>query len=354
MTQAGGNTLRLGSSPLVGPPARVTYLVPSLPPGMVVTPREAGPRLATGSGAQPMQTILLRMASPQGGFTTVPGGTIAVPANLMPANASGSPTGTPAGATTMMVATATGSQVRMVRAPPPMTLPRGGATLTLPPGTTLVRAPMASNMRPGVPQQMSVVRPPVPTASTPATPTTLSLPPKPTLQVQVPGAGGSTPVRLPQPPLQVQVPISGASGTGAVRPAKLDGNVSLIKTQHPASLPPTPRYIDDPKKKRLPPKPALKITKAASGEKGLVLSWNMTFNTLYADIQTYQLYAYQETNSPPATSHWKKVGDVRALPLPMACTLTQFIEGHKYHFAVRAVDVHNRLGPFSDPSSILL
>lgn len=87
---------------------------------------------------------------------------------------------------------------------------------------------------------------------------------------------------------------------------------------------------------------------------GLVLSWNMTFNTLYADIQTYQLYAYQETNSPPATSHWKKVGDVRALPLPMACTLTQFIEGHKYHFAVRAVDVHNRLGPFSDPSSILL
>ncbi|XP_072146177.1 uncharacterized protein [Dermacentor andersoni] len=267
VTQAGGNTLRLNSSPLVGPPARVTYLVPSLPPGMVVTPREAGPRLAAGSGAQPMQTILLRMASPQGGFTTVPGGTIAVPANLMPANASGSPTGTPAGATTMMVATATGSQVRMVRAPPPMTLPRGGATLTLPPGTTLVRAPMASNMRPGAPQQMSVVRPPVPAASAPATPTTLSLPPKPTLQVQVPGAGASTPVRLPQPPLQVQVPASGGSAPGAVRPAKPEGNVSLIKTQHPASLPPTPRYIDDPKKKRLPPKPALKITKAASGEK---------------------------------------------------------------------------------------
>uniref|UniRef100_L7LXC0 Putative activating transcription factor 7 n=1 Tax=Rhipicephalus pulchellus TaxID=72859 RepID=L7LXC0_RHIPC len=353
VTQAGANAVRLSSSSLVGPPTRVTYLVPSLPPGMVVTPREAGPRLATGSGPQPMQTILLRMATPPGGFTTVPGGAIAMPTGLLPANASGGPAGTPSGATTMMVATAAGSQVRMVRAPPPMTLPRGGTTLTLPPGTTLVRAPLASSMRPGVPQQMSVVRPPAPTASTAATTSNLSLPPKPTLQVQVPGA----PVRLPppsQPSLQVQVP--GSSTT--VQPAKPDAPVSIIKAgaqqPHPASLPPTPRYIDDPKKKRLPPKPALKITKAASGEKGLVLSWNMTFNSLYADIQTYQLYAYQETNSPPATSHWKKVGDVRALPLPMACTLTQFIEGHKYHFAVRAVDVHNRLGPFSDPSSILL
>lgn len=91
-----------------------------------------------------------------------------------------------------------------------------------------------------------------------------------------------------------------------------------------------------------------------SRRKGLVLSWNMNFNSMYADIQTYQLYAYQETSAAPATSFWKKVGDVRALPLPMACTLTQFVDGHKYHFAVRAVDVHNRLGPFSDPTCILL
>lgn len=274
-----------------------------------------------------------------------------MPTGLLPANASGSPGGTQSGTTTMMVATAAGSQVRMVRTPQPVTLSRGGTTVTLPPGTTLVRAPVAPNMRPGIPQQLSVVRPPVPTSST-ATPN-LSLPsPKPPLQVQVPGA----PVRLPSPStssLQVQVPGSSAT----VQSAKSGASASNVRTgvpQHPAPLPPTPRYIDDPKKKRLPPKPSLKITKAASGEKGLVLSWNMTFNSLYAEIQTYQLYAYQETDSPPATSHWKKVGDVRALPLPMACTLTQFIEGHKYHFAVRAVDVHNRLGAFSDPSSILL
>lgn len=252
----------------------------------------------------------------------------------------------------MMVATAGGNQVRMIRAPPPMTLPRGGTTLTLPPGTTLVRGPPAAGMRPGVPQhqqqqQISVVRPPASVVV--STPTQTTAPPltKPTVHVQVPGyqsspSGGVAKVVDNRPPPTLQVP-----------PPKQDSGGSLINkgAQHPAALPPTPRYIDDPKKKRIPPKPALKITKAASG---LVLSWNMTFNTLYADIQTYQLYAYQETNSAPATSHWKKVGDVRALPLPMACTLTQFVEGHKYHFAVRAVDVHNRLGPFSDPSSILL
>ncbi|KAH6942680.1 hypothetical protein HPB50_009231 [Hyalomma asiaticum] len=118
----------------------------------------------------------------------------------------------------------------MIRAPPPMALPRGGTTLTLPPGTTLVRAPVASSMRQGASQQMSVVRPPVPAASTPATTTTLSLPPKPTLQVQVPGAGQSTPVRppptLPQPSLQVQVSGSGAT----VRPAKPDATVARLSS----------------------------------------------------------------------------------------------------------------------------
>lgn len=73
------------------------------------------------------------------------------------------------------------------------------------------------------------------------------------------------------------------------------------------------------------------------------------------DISSYQLFAYQEAEAAvPSTSLWKKVGDVKALPLPMACTLTQFQEGNKYHFTVRAVDKFGRCGSYSDPSAIFL
>lgn len=34
--------------------------------------------------------------------------------------------------------------------------------------------------------------------------------------------------------------------------------------------------------------------------------------------------------------------------------LFQFVEGHKYHFIVRAVDTQKRLGDFSLPGSIIL
>lgn len=50
----------------------------------------------------------------------------------------------------------------------------------------------------------------------------------------------------------------------------------------------------------------------------------MTLSDKFAEIVSYQLYAYQEVaGTNPSAALWKKVGDVRALPLPMACTLTQ-------------------------------
>jgi hypothetical protein len=89
---------------------------------------------------------------------------------------------------------------------------------------------------------------------------------------------------------------------------------------------------------------------------GIVLSWNLDFDIgQHATIVTYQIYSYQETPGvSPSPELWKKVGGVKALALPMACTLTEFSIGRKYYFAVRAEDIHSRVGPFSDPKIILL
>lgn len=49
----------------------------------------------------------------------------------------------------------------------------------------------------------------------------------------------------------------------------------------------------------------------------------MSINKTIADIKSYQVFAYQETpNQPPNVDLWRKIGDVNALPLPMACSLT--------------------------------
>ena len=130
-------------------------------------------------------------------------------------------------------------------------------------------------------------------------------------------------------------------------------NHRIVPPSHPAQLPEMPNpQPHAPSWKKLPPRPTLKISRLKSG---IVLSWNMdVIPTEHAAVASYQIYAYQEGSAAPQSGLWKKVGDVKALPLPMACTLTQFTKGNKYHFAVRAQDVHSRVGSYSDPQSIAL
>jgi len=121
--------------------------------------------------------------------------------------------------------------------------------------------------------------------------------------------------------------------------------------QHPAPLPVTAVQQVVGGAKKLPPQPTLKLSHK---DNSIVLSWSMTKTEEHEVIASYQLYAYQESAQKPTSALWKKVGSVKALELPMACTLTQFMPGHRYHFAVRAVDSKNRVGAFSDPRSIRL
>lgn len=147
---------------------------------------------------------------------------------------------------------------------------------------------------------------------------------------------------------QVKVPVSSVTTVRTTTPVK-----QIYK--HPAPLPTAPSYHNSLSgKKPIPPKPHLNLTRSICGT-GIVLQWKMPYKLdVYETIISYQLYAYQETKSPPKTDNWGKIGDVKALELPMAVTLTQFAVGNRYFFAVRAVDLQKRLGPFSDPENILL
>ncbi|KAM9473423.1 uncharacterized protein ACWYII_008253 isoform 3-T3 [Salvelinus alpinus] len=101
-----------------------------------------------------------------------------------------------------------------------------------------------------------------------------------------------------------------------------------------------------------PQQPLLKITRVLSQNDGIVLSWSVTeVDRSCAAVDSYHLYAYHQDHSGPSTPPllWKKIGEVKALALPMACTLTQFVSGSKYYFAVRARDVFGRFGPFCAP-----
>uniref|UniRef100_A0A6A7FMU3 Activating transcription factor 7-interacting protein 2-like isoform X2 n=2 Tax=Hirondellea gigas TaxID=1518452 RepID=A0A6A7FMU3_9CRUS len=151
---------------------------------------------------------------------------------------------------------------------------------------------------------------------------------------------------------------SGANNPGT--PSRLMGSMNKPSTalmvppsnpQHPAPLPRTAPQQVVGGAKQLPPQPTLKLSHK---ENSIVLSWTMAKTADHEAIASYQLYAYQESTQAPSPHIWKKVGSVKALELPMACTLTQFMAGHRYHFAVRAVDAKSRLGPFSDPRSIRL
>ncbi|KFP65146.1 Activating transcription factor 7-interacting protein 1 [Cariama cristata] len=180
--------------------------------------------------------------------------------------------------------------------------------------------------------------------------------PNPGLRPVNPQTGGMT-VRMPQTTAYV-VNNGLTLGSGAPqltvhhRPPQV--HAEPPRPVHPAPLPEAPqppRLPPEAANTSLPQKPQLKLARIQS-QNGIVLSWSvMEVDRSCATVDSYHLYAYHEDPSATMPSQWKKIGEVKALPLPMACTLTQFVSGSKYYFAVRAKDIYGRFGPFCDPQS---
>ncbi|XP_040001973.1 activating transcription factor 7-interacting protein 1 isoform X1 [Xiphias gladius] len=115
------------------------------------------------------------------------------------------------------------------------------------------------------------------------------------------------------------------------------------------AAPAPPRLPPEAERTTPPQQPQLKLVPSQTG---IVLSWCVAeTDRTCAAVDSYHLYAFHQdnSNSNAAQQHWKKIGEVKALPLPMACTLTQFQSGSTYHFAVRAKDIYGRFGSFCEP-----
>ncbi|XP_041640735.1 activating transcription factor 7-interacting protein 1 isoform X2 [Cheilinus undulatus] len=145
-----------------------------------------------------------------------------------------------------------------------------------------------------------------------------------------------------RPPLDS--PVKSRTSTSA--PSR---NSSLTLPPLPAA-PAPPRLPPEAERTSSPQQPQLKLVPSQTG--GIVLSWCVAeTDQTCATVDSYHLYAFHQDNSSSNTAqqHWKKIGEVNALPLPMACTLTQFQSGSTYYFAVRAKDIYGRFGPFCEP-----
>jgi len=126
-----------------------------------------------------------------------------------------------------------------------------------------------------------------------------------------------------------------------------DDEISIVKQV--ARLPPLPRT--DIVQSGSPPKPNLKLTQTAAG---LEVYWTYQGGYSHTQINSYELYAYQDTSKPLAAASWKKVGDIKSIPLPIRCTLSHFKSGSTYFFVVRAKDLKGQFGKFSDVQKICL
>ncbi|XP_012921074.1 activating transcription factor 7-interacting protein 2 isoform X3 [Heterocephalus glaber] len=118
----------------------------------------------------------------------------------------------------------------------------------------------------------------------------------------------------------------------------------------PVPLPPPPELVDKIGDTLPPQKPELKV-KWVLRPMAIALTWNITkIDPRCAPVESYHLFlCHKNTNDK---SIWKKIGEIKALPLPMACTLSEFFASTRYYFTVQSKDIFGRYGPFCDIKSV--
>ncbi|XP_066868988.1 activating transcription factor 7-interacting protein 2 isoform X2 [Kogia breviceps] len=156
------------------------------------------------------------------------------------------------------------------------------------------------------------------------------------------------------PASTLESPTKAISISKETTPVAQNAAQVLESFEHLPPLPEPPQLLPelvDKIRDTLPPqKPELKV-KRVLRPRGIALTWNITkINPKCAPVESYHLFLCHE--NPNNKLMWKKIGEIKALPLPMACTLSQFLASNKYYFTVQSKDIFGRYGPFCDIKSI--
>lgn len=99
--------------------------------------------------------------------------------------------------------------------------------------------------------------------------------------------------------------------------------------------------------KSLPEKPVIKVARI-NDPQGVALLWNI--DHLPADpapMAHYFIYTAQQRNNGTFTP-WKTIGELKAVPLPMACRVAAHANGKSLFFAIIGKDIYGRYGPYSE------
>ncbi|XP_077173121.1 activating transcription factor 7-interacting protein 2 isoform X2 [Paroedura picta] len=116
------------------------------------------------------------------------------------------------------------------------------------------------------------------------------------------------------------------------------------------SLPPLPANSF---RDTLPPQKLELSVAQVQNPKGIALQWNVReVDPRCAPIESFHLFICLESQRTGTRSSWIKTNEIKAMPLPMACSLSQFTASGRCYFAMQSKDVFGRFGPFCDIQSI--
>ncbi|XP_039223946.1 activating transcription factor 7-interacting protein 2 isoform X2 [Crotalus tigris] len=123
-------------------------------------------------------------------------------------------------------------------------------------------------------------------------------------------------------------------------------------------LPPLPSVEPNPAHSKdlrdtLPPQKLELVVAQVNQPKGIALQWNISrVDPRCAPIESFSLFICLEDLGSGTTSEWRRTSVLKALPLPMACSLSQFPRPARCYFTMQSKDIHGRYGPFCEVQSI--